>query len=85
MPLPIEEIVDLALGVCELLKFRSAPPPLGGGGEGGLNGFKGEAPFGYGGIIASLRPDGKEAGELSKSRRRTGGVGGDLVPKGSPL
>ena len=49
MPLPIVEIVDLALGV-ELLKIRSAPPPLGGGGEGGLNGLMGDAPFGYGGI-----------------------------------
>ena len=52
VPLFIEEIVVgvFAVGV-RLLNIRSAPPPLGGGGEGGLNGVRGEAPFGNGGNV----------------------------------
>ena len=87
MPLPIEEIVDLALGGL-LLEIRSAPPPLGGGGEGGENGFTGDAPLGYGGIMECPGGPGgqeEEEGDASKRRRRTGGVGGDRVPRGSPL
>ena len=78
----------LAFGV-RLLSIRSAPPPLGGGGEGGENGFTGDAPLGNGGIMECPGgPGGKEGedeGDGSKRRRRTGGVGGDRVISGSPL
>ena len=52
VPLLIEEIVVgvFAIGV-RLLNIRSAPPPLGGGGEGGLNGLEGDAPLGNGGNV----------------------------------